>query len=99
MSAEHLAPEESQSRISNQLQWLGFGLLVGPEGFDRYQTLGLRSIIPLLNALRFQGQGEKQCFLATHLEYQVSCLRATSISLCDSLRVSAATSQRNLLPC
>jgi len=28
------------------LQWLGFGLPVNPEGLDRDQTLGLRSIIP-----------------------------------------------------
>jgi hypothetical protein len=53
-------------RISNQLQWLGFGLLVSPQGFDRDQTLGLRSIIPLRTALCCQGQGEKHCFLATH---------------------------------
>jgi hypothetical protein len=42
------------------------GLPVSPQGFDRDQTLGLRSIIPLLAALCCQGQGEKQCFLATH---------------------------------
>jgi hypothetical protein len=37
-----------------------------PLGFDRDQTLGLRSIIPLRTALYCQGQGEKHCFLATH---------------------------------
>jgi hypothetical protein len=39
----------------NQLQWLGFGLPVGPEAFNRDQTLGLRSVIPLLSALNCQG--------------------------------------------
>lgn len=68
-------------RISNQLQWLGFGLLVSPQGFDRDQTLGLRSIIPLLSALCCQGQGEKQCFFATHLEYRVFHIRASCASL------------------
>jgi hypothetical protein len=61
-SAEHLAPDKTQ----NQLQWLGFGLPVGPQALNRDQTLGLRSIIPLRTALRCLGQGEKQCFLATH---------------------------------
>src|SRR5260370_2161739 len=68
-------------RISNQLEWLGFGLPVNPEGLDRDQTLGLRSIIPLQTALCCQGQGEKQCFLATHLEYRAFHLRASRISL------------------
>jgi hypothetical protein len=63
------------------LQWLGFGLLVNPWGFDRDQTLGLRSIIPLLAALCCQGQGEKQYFLATHLEYRAFYFRASSASL------------------
>jgi hypothetical protein len=87
-----LAPKESQSRISNQLQWLGFGLLVGPEGFDRDQTLGLRSIIPLRTALRCLGQGEKQCFLATHLEYRDFYYRASCASL---LRLSEVISRHS----
>jgi hypothetical protein len=70
----------SSWKILNQLQWLGFGLLVNPWGFDRDQTLGLRSIIPLLAARCCQGQGEKQCFLATHLEYRAFHLRASCIS-------------------
>jgi hypothetical protein len=63
------------------LQWLGFGLSVSPEGFDRDQTLGLRSIIPLRTALRCLGQGEKQCFLATHLEYRAFYFRASCTAL------------------
>jgi hypothetical protein len=41
-----------------------------PSRLKPHQTLGLRSIIPLRTALRCLGQGEKQCFLATHLEYR-----------------------------
>jgi len=68
-------------KILNQLQWLGFGLLVNPQGFDRDQTLGLRSIIPLRVAPCCQGEGEKQCFLATHLEYRAFYFRASWTSL------------------
>jgi hypothetical protein len=57
---------------SDQLQWLGFGLPASLEAFNRDQTLGLRSVIPLPSALYCLGQGEKQYFLATHLEYRVS---------------------------
>ena len=35
----------------DQLQWLGFGLPAGLMAFNRDQTLGLRSVIPLLSAL------------------------------------------------
>jgi hypothetical protein len=35
----------------DQLQWLGFGLSAGLMAFNRDQTLGLRSVIPLLSAL------------------------------------------------
>jgi hypothetical protein len=48
-----------------------------PLGFNRDQTLGLRSVIPLRTALRCLGQGEKQCFLATHLEYRAFYFRAS----------------------
>jgi hypothetical protein len=41
----------SSWKISNQLQWLGFGLSVDPiQDLNRDQTLGLRSVIPLLSA-------------------------------------------------
>jgi hypothetical protein len=50
-------------------------------GFDRDQTLGLRSIIPLRTALRCLGQGEKQCFFATHLEYRAFYFRASCTAL------------------
>jgi hypothetical protein len=85
-------------KSSNQLQWLGFGLPVSPVGCDRDQTLGLRSIIPLQTALCSQSEGEKQCFLATHLEYRAFHFRASRASLCDFLRVSAAQHKRNLWP-
>ena len=65
----------------DQLQWLGFGLSVALKAFNRDQTLGLRSIIPLLSALYYRGQGEKHCFLATHLEYRISRFHASSASL------------------
>ena len=66
-----------------------------PLGSQPHQTLGLRSIIPLLAARCCQGQGEKQCFLATHLEYRAFHLRASWPSLCDSLRVSATVAPCN----
>jgi hypothetical protein len=49
----------------DQLQWLGFGLSAGLQAFNRDQTLGLRSVIPLLSASHIQGQGEKLYLLLT----------------------------------
>ena len=66
-----------------KLQWLGFGLLVGPSGSQPHQTLGLRSVIPLLTDQCCLGQGEEQCF---------------AVFLCYSLRISCFSLLCKLLP-
>jgi hypothetical protein len=53
------------------------------------QTLGLRSIIPLLPARYRLDQGEKHSFLATHLEYRAFHFRASRYS---SLQLFESTS-------
>jgi hypothetical protein len=53
-----------------------------PSGLKPHQTLGLRSIIPLQTALHYLGQGEKQCFHATHSEYRAfRCNASANIHL------------------
>jgi hypothetical protein len=49
---------------SNAVAWVW--IAGWPLGSQPHQTLGLRSVIPLLAALYVQGQGEKQYFFATH---------------------------------
>ena len=83
-----MTPENEREALGfwsnlDQLQWLGFGLPAGLMAFNRDQTLGLRSVIPLLPALVLQSQGEK-LLLAAHLEYRAFRFRASlfGFSLC-----------------
>jgi hypothetical protein len=63
--------QSTQLLLTFKINCSGLGWIVGrPSGLKPHQTLGLRSVIPLQTALHCLGQGEKQCFFATHLEYR-----------------------------
>jgi hypothetical protein len=64
-----VALEDERGALSsrvNQLQWLGFGLLVGLEALNRIKRLDCAPS-SFTSAFYRQGQGEKQWCFAAHL--------------------------------
>jgi hypothetical protein len=97
---ETLKRARSTQLLVIQINCSGLGLDCRPaiRLSTAHQTLGLRSVIPLLAGPYFQGQGEKQYFFATHLEYRAFHFRASRTHFCDFLRVSVSPRRRNPWP-